>query len=192
MMNRLPVCLLALFATVALSLPARAVDTYTPDAAHSTLGFKVRHLGVSTVRGQFDDFTGKVLFDPADPNKCSVELTVQAKSVNTANAKRDEHLRGADFFNVAEFPTLGFKSTAVRKIDDTSYEVAGNFTLHGVTKPITILFTDIAFGKGMKGETRAGGTTRFVIKRSDYGMDKMIGPVGDEVTVELSFEAVKS
>lgn len=189
-MKRLSV--LSLLVSLCLALPAFAADVYTPDLSHSVVGFKVGHLGISTVRGQFTDYTGKVSFDPADPTKSSVEITVQAKSVDTSNAKRDEHLRGADFFNVEKFPTLSFKSTAVKKVDDTTYEVTGNFTLLGTTKPITIQFTDVAFGKGMKGEDRAGGTTRFKIKRSDYGMGKMVGPVGDSVEIELSFEAVKS
>lgn len=188
-MRRLSV--LSLILSVCMVLPAFAADIYTPDLVHSEVAFKVGHLGISKVSGQFKDYTGKVAFDPADASKSSVEITVKAASVDTANAKRDEHLRGADFFNVKEFPTLSFKSTAVKKVSDTTYEVAGDFTLLGVTKPLTIQFTDVAFGKGMKGEERAGGSTQFKIKRSDFGMNKMVGPVGDEVTITLAFEAVK-
>lgn len=188
-MRRLSV--LSLVLSLSLALPTFAADIYTPDLVHSLIGFKVSHLGISSVRGQFKDYTGKVSFDPADPTKSSVEIVVKATSVDTSNEKRDEHLRGADFFNVAKFPTLSFKSTAVKKIDETTYEVTGNFTLLDVTKPITIQFTDVAFGKGMKGEDRAGGTTHFKIKRSDYGMNKMVGPVGDVIDIELAFEAAK-
>lgn len=177
--------------SVCVAWPVLAADVYTPDVVHSEVAFKVGHLGISKVSGQFKDYTGKVSFDPADASKSSVEITVKTTSVDTANAKRDEHLRGADFFNVEKFPTMSFKSTAVKKISDTTYAVTGDFTLLGVSKPVTIEFTDVAFGKGMKGEERAGGSTRFKIKRSDFGMNKMVGPVGDEVSIELSFEAVK-
>lgn len=181
-----------LIVTLILGVSAFAADTYNPDPAHSTLGFKVKHLGISTVTGQFKDFTGKIVFDPAAPAKSSVEIIVKATSVDTANAKRDEHLRKADFFNVAEYPTLSFKSTAVKKIDDATYEITGDFTLLKVTKPITVQLTDVSFGKGPQGEERAGGEIKFKINRSEYGMDKMVGPVGDAVTIELLFEAIKA
>jgi polyisoprenoid-binding protein YceI len=170
---------------------AFGADTYTADPAHSSIGFKIKHLGISTVQGQFKDYTGKVLFDKDDPTKSSVEVSVKAASVDTSNTKRDDHLRSKSFFNVAEFPTLGFKSTSVKKIDDATYEITGGFTLLGVTKPITVQLTDVAFGKGMKGEDRAGGEIKFKIKRSDYGMNFMVGPVGDDVDIDLYFEAVK-
>jgi polyisoprenoid-binding protein YceI len=183
---------LALVLSLSLIGASAAPETYTPDLAHSTVAFKVKHLGISTVTGQFKDYTGKVLFNKEEPVKSSVEIVVKTTSVDTANAKRDEHLRKTDFFDVAKYPTMSFKSTAVKKIDDTTYEVTGDFTLLAVTKPLTIQFTEVAFGKGMQGEDRAGGQTRFKIKRSDFGMNKMIGPVGDDIEIELSFEAIKS
>lgn len=179
--------------SLSLILPAFAADTYTPDLVHSTVGFKIKHMSISTVGGQFKDYTGKVIFDKEDPTKSSVEVTVKAASVDTGNTKRDDHLRSDSFFNVAKFPTLSFKSTAVKKIDDATYEITGNFTLLGTTKPITVQLTNVAFGKGPKGEDRAGGEIQFKIKRSDYGMNFMVGPMlGDEVTIDLSFEAVKA
>lgn len=188
-MRRLSVWFLLL--SLSFTLPALAADTYTPDLAHSSVGFKIKHMGLSTVRGQFSDYTGKVVFDKEDPTKSSVEVVVQAKSIDTANSMRDAHLRKADFFNVEKFPTLSFKSTAVKKIDDATYEVTGNFTLLGVSKPVTFQFTDVAFGKGPQGDDRAGGNARFKINRSDYGMTKSVGPGSETVEIELAFEAIK-
>ncbi len=178
--------------SLCLTVSTFAADVYTADLAHSTIAFKIKHLGISTVGGQFKDYTGKVNFDKESPEKSSVEVVVKTASVDTSSDKRDTHLRSEDFFNVAKYPTMSFKSTAVKKINDTIYEVTGNFTLLAVTKSLTVQFTDVAFGKGPKGEDRAGGETKFTIKRSDFGMNKLIGPVGDDVTIELSFEAVKS
>lgn len=184
----------ALFLVLSLSLvlPAFAADTYTADPAHSSVGFKIKHMGLSTVRGQFTEYTGKVSFDKEDPAKSSVEVIVQAKSVDTANSMRDAHLRKAEFFNVEKFPTLSFKSTAVKKIDDSTYEITGNFTLLGVSKPVTFQFVDVAFGKGPQGDDRAGGNARFKINRNDYGMTKSVGPGSETVEIELAFEAIKS
>jgi polyisoprenoid-binding protein YceI len=168
------------------------VETYKIDPVHSTVEFKVKHLGISKVNGTFADFEGIVNFDTENPENSSVEVTVKADSVDTRNQKRDAHLRTDDFFGTEKHPVLSFKSTAVKKTGDNTYEVTGNFTLLGNTKPITFTFTDLGKADGMKeGEVRRGGETSFTLKRSDFGMHKMIGPIGDEVEVTLAFSGIK-
>ena len=103
---------------------------------HSSVTFKISHLGLSWVHGRFDDVAGNFTIDPNDPGKDSFDLTIKAQSVDTNNQKRDEHLRSPDFFNVKQFPLLTFKSTAV-KATDSGLEVTGDVTMHGVTKPVT-------------------------------------------------------
>lgn len=138
----------------------------------------------------FKDISGTVNFDNEDPSKSSVELSVPVESIDSRNPKRDQHLKSPDFFNAAQFPTLSFKSTKV-EANGESYRITGDFSLHGVTQPITIDFKRGKDGKGMNGEVIVGGETRFTIKRSDYGMDFMQGALGDEVHIVLSIEAVK-
>lgn len=138
----------------------------------------------------FKDISGTVNFDNEDPSKSSVELSVPVESIDSRNPKRDQHLKSPDFFNAAQFPTLSFKSTKV-EANGESYRITGDFSLQGVTQPITIDFKRGKDGKGMNGEVIVGGETRFTIKRSDYGMDFMQGALGDEVHIVLSIEAVK-
>ena len=148
------------------------------------------HLGVTNFYGRFDELAGDVVFDKENPAKSSVNVTVQTESLDTHNPKRDQHLKSPDFFNSKQFPTITFKSNKVEASGDT-YKVSGDFTLHGVTKPITVEFKKLGEGKGMQGEARAGGETKFAIKRSDYGMTFMPNGVGDEITILLSLEGVK-
>jgi polyisoprenoid-binding protein YceI len=131
-----------------------------------------------------------VVFDKEDPSKSSVDITVPVESIDTNNAKRDQHLKSPDFFNAKQFPVITFKSTKVEGNGDT-FKVTGDFTLHGVTKPLTVEFKKIGEGKGMQGEYRAGGETRFTINRNDYGITFMPGGIGEEIGVILSLEGVK-
>jgi polyisoprenoid-binding protein YceI len=174
----------------ALALSAFAADTYKIDPVHSNVLFSINRQGVSDFYGMFNDISGTVVFDNADPSKSSVDLTVPVESLDTRNEKRDQHLKSPDFFNAKQFPTLTFKSTKVEGSGDT-FRVTGDFTLHGVTKPITVEFKRGAEVKGQRGEVRSGGQTRFTIKRSDYGMTFMAGPLGDEVNLILSLEGIK-
>ena len=180
--------LLALFC--AAGLPARSADSFKIDPVHSSVLFSIKHLGVTDFYAVFKDISGIVAFDKADPAKSSVELTVPVESIDSRNPKRDQHLKSPDFFNAKQFPTLSFKSKKVEASGET-YKVSGDFTLHGVTKPITIEFKKGPEGKGMEGEVRGGGETRFTIKRSDYGMTFMQGALGDEVNIIVSVEGVK-
>jgi len=173
-----------------LAFTARGADTFKIDPVHSSVLFSIKHLGVTDFYALFKDISGTVVFDKDDPAKSSVELTIPVESVDTRNPKRDQHLKSPDFFNAKQFPTLSFKSNKVEASGDT-YQISGDFTLHGVTKPITIEFKKGPEGKGMEGEVRGGGETRLTIKRSDYGMTFMQGALGDEVNIIVSIEGVK-
>ena len=184
--------LILLTATLLLPLGLlRAADTYEIDPVHSSVLFKIRHLNVADFYGRFNEVTGTVSFDKEDAAKSSVSLEVKIDSVDTHNAKRDQHLKSPDFFNAKQFPVMSFKSTKVEKSGDDAYKVTGDFTLHGVTKSITVDFKRGGEGKCMQGEVRSGGATEFTVKRSDYGMTFMLDGLGDEVAVILSFEGVK-
>ena len=181
--------LLAIFFCSA-GFATHATDTFKIDPVHSSVLFSIKHLGVTDFYALFKDISGTVTFDKADPAKSAVTLTVPVESLDSRNPKRDQHLKSPDFFNAKQFPMLSFKSKKVEATGDT-YKITGDFTLHGVTKPITIEFKKGPEGKGMEGEVRGGGETRFTIKRSDYGMTFMQGALGDDVNIIVSVEGVK-
>jgi polyisoprenoid-binding protein YceI len=186
----------AIIPAIALSLGfaisgATAADTYEVDPVHTAALFKVKHVGVAYTYGRFNDVKGTVVFDAANPAASKVDITIQAASVDTFNQKRDAHLANPDFLDAKQFPVLKFTSTTFRKVDDTTFEVAGDFTLHGVTRPITITAKKIGEGKDPWGGYRIGFESTFTIKRSDYGMNKMIEAVGDEVTITFATEGIK-
>ena len=172
-----------------LGIAVQAADTFKIDPVHSSVVFSVTHFGTNFY-GRFNDVKGTVVFDQADPSKSSVDLTIPVESVDTKNEKRDQHLKNADFFNAKQFPVMTFKSTKVEGSGDT-YKVTGDLTLHGVTKPLTLEIKKGGEAKGMEGEIRGGGETKFAIKRSDYGMNFMQGPLGDEINIVVSLEGVK-
>jgi len=167
-----------------------SADTFKIDPVHSSILFSVTHLGVSNLYGRFNDVSGTVTFDKTAPTKNSVDLKIPIESLDTHNAKRDQDIKGPDFFNAKQFPVMTFKSTKVDGSGDT-YKVTGDFTLHGVTKPLSFEVKKGGEGKGMQGEIRGGGEARFTIKRSDHGMTFMQGAVGDEINVIVSLEGIK-
>jgi len=174
------------------TIPAkgRAADRYQFDPAHSSVTFKIQHLGISWVQGRFDDIAGACTIDPNDPTKCTFEMTITTTSVNTNVAKRDEDLRSPNFFDVKQFPDITFKSTAVKKVEG-GLEATGNFTLHGVTKAITFTLAGGQRAEFPKGTQRVGYFTELKLKRAEYGMATMIPDVGDEVRIFISLEAMK-
>ncbi len=180
----------ALFAILMSCAAAHAADTYTVDPVHSSVSFMISHAGISNIHGRFNDFSGKIAIDE-DPAKSSFALTIPIESIDTNNVKRDEHLRAPDYFNAKQFPTMSFQSTKVKAIDG-GYEVTGELTLHGVTKPVTLNLdgghTVVEFPKGTK---RIGLTSEFVVKRSEFGMTVEPKALGDEVTVVVGIEAAK-
>jgi len=165
-------------------------STWQIDPAHTRVQFSVRHLMVSTVRGDFSNVTGTAKADDTDLTKSSVQATIDASTIDTRVAKRDEHLKSPDFFNAKEFPVIRFKSNSAKAVDG-GYEVAGDLTLHGATKPLTIVLKGGRTAEFPRGVQRTGYVGEFTIKRSDYGMDKMLEAIGDEIQVQLSFEGTK-
>ena len=181
-------------ALVLLSAPAFAAEappsaTYDVDPVHSFVLFEVRHLGVSDAWGRFDDKSGTIVLDEADPSRSSVALDVVASSVDTGNERRDKDLRGPDFFNATQFPAISFKSTEVRRRDDGVFLVRGNLTLHGVTKPLTLEVSKTGEGDDPWGGNRVGFRTEFTVRRSEFGMTFLPDVAGDEVRLVVAVEA---
>lgn len=169
--------------------------TFSIDKAHSEAVFQVRHL-VTRVRGRFTDFGGTIKMDQADPGKSSVEVEIQAKSIDTSQPDRDTHLRSADFFDVEKFPTLTFRSTAVKKMSDDTYQVTGDLAIRGVTKSIVLQTTFLGIAKDPWGNERAGFEAEVTVNRKDFGLTWNATLetggflVGDEVKISLSVQAI--
>ena len=180
----------SILCSLAFAFSAHGADTYKVDPVHSSVVFSIKHNGVTNFYGAFKEISGTVSFDAADSSKSSVELTVPVESIDTRSEKRDQHLKSPDFFNAKQFPTITFKSSKIEGSGD-SYKISGDLTIHGVTKPITADFKRGADGKGGQGKTTGGGEARFTIKRSDYDMKFMVGPLGDDVNIILSLEGPK-
>jgi len=166
-----------------------APATYKVDPAHSFVIFRIKHMDVGHVYGRFNEPMGEVTIDDADPTKSTFSLELQTQKVDTGIQKRDDHLRSPDFFNAKQFPTIKFASTAVKKTDK-GYEVTGDLTLHGVTKPVTLNIEQT--GQGAMGPRQIiGFETTVDLKRSDFGMKNMVGPAADDVRLIISLEAGK-
>jgi polyisoprenoid-binding protein YceI len=180
----------SLVVVLASAALAPAQTNFKIDNVHSFVLFKVGHLGVSNAWGRFNDPQGIVVWDDNDPSKGKVEVTLQADKIDTGNAKRDQHLKSPDFFNAKQFPTLTFKSNAITKKGEAEYEVSGDFTVHGVTRPMTLTVRKIGEADTQMGH-RAGWETSFTVKRSDFGMNFMPGGIGDEVTMHVAIEGVR-
>ena len=174
----------ALFTSAAAAEPR----AYELDAVHTSVVFKISHVGYSDTFGRFNQNSGAFTLDGENS---SFSFTIDASSVDTGNEKRDEHLRGPDFLDARQFRQITFKSTGVT-VDTTGdkpvYRVTGDLTLHGVTKSVTLPLTLNKEGKDPWGSQRAGLSTQFTLQRSDYGMDKMLEAVGNDVTLMVSFE----
>ena len=169
---------------------AGGATTYHIDAVHSNVGFSVRHI-VSRTSGAFTSFEGTVDYDPAHPEESAVTAAVDVGSIDTNNKRRDGHLKSPDFFSTKEFPTISFVSKSWKKTGDASYEISGDLTLHGVTKSVTIPVTKVGEGKDPWGGFRIGFDGALKIKRTDYGMSKMVGAAGDEITLHIGIEGMR-
>ena len=193
-MKKMTVVLAVLGALVFAPLTARAATTFGTDKAHSQVSFVVRHL-MSQVRGSFVDFTVTIVRDDANPSASSVDFKIQATSVNTANEKRDNHLRSEDFFFVEKFPEITFKSSKVEKVSDSVYNVTGALTMRGVTKVMTLPVTFLGEMKEKDGKVRAGYSISTKLNRKEFGinwnnaLDNGGFVLSDDVTVEISIEA---
>lgn len=194
-MTRLPVLALVLllpFAAVA------APETYNLDSSHTVPNFSIQHLGMSTVYGHFERATGKVVFDRTAKTG-SVEVKIPTATISTGDAKRtdgtrsrDEHLRTTDFFNVAEFPDMTFRSTKMNFAGDKIQSIDGTLTLLGVTKPVTLSASQFNCGTNpMSKKEMCGGDLVGTIKRTDFGMKFAVPAISDEVKLMIAVEAYK-
>lgn len=180
----------------AVTFEAIPTGDYRVDAGHSVIGFSIKHFEISLVRGRFKEFTSTIHYDAADVTKSTVEFNAKVESIDTGVAGRDNHLRTADFFDVAKFPEMTFKSTKVEK-KGKGYVLHGDLTLKGVTKPISMPFNLVGAIKDNRGNVRFGVAAETKINRRDYGITwgaKMANGglnVADEVNIELQLEAVK-
>jgi polyisoprenoid-binding protein YceI len=186
---------LAFAAALALAFPAvaRAADTYEIDTAHTHVGFQTSHFGYSETYGVFKNVAGTLTLDEAKPEASKVDVTIDVASIDTANEKRDEHLKGKDFFDVAQYPTMSFKSTKVEVTGKDTANVTGDLTLHGVTKPVGLVvkLNKAAESPMRKGTFVAGFSALGKLKRSDFGIKTYVPMIGDEVTIAISTEAVR-
>ena len=176
--------------------PARAADTYTIDVGHSNVSFLIRHF-FSKVPGRFGKYEGTIVYDAEDLSKSSVNVTIDAASINTDVADRDKHLKSGDFFDVEKFPKITFTSTKVKPLGKTKAQVEGNLTIKGVSKPVTLDVEVLGTGPDAWGNTRGGFEGRTKVNRQDFGVawNKVVeggGTVlGDEVEITLNLEAVR-
>lgn len=169
-------------------------STWTIDPAHSGVEFQIKHLGVSTVRGSFSGVTGTVVWDDKNVGASHVDAAIDATTVNTGQAKRDEHLKSPDFFDVSKYPTLKFHSTAVKRTGEGKLQIVGDLTLGGQTKPVTLdVDGPAAPQKGMGGKTVSGFSATGTLSRADFNFgQKYTAPVlGDDVKFTIDLEVGK-
>ncbi|MDE0423900.1 MAG: YceI family protein [Candidatus Poribacteria bacterium] len=169
-----------------------AADTYEIDTAHSMILFRAKHNGITYNYGRFNEFTGKITMDETDISKSMVEFEVKTASVDTANEKRDQHLRSPDFFSAKQFPVITFKSTKVntKEGEEDMLEVTGDLEVLGVKKSITVDVAITGKGKGRQGESLIGFESVFTINRSEFGMTYGVGgPVSDDIRLIVTIEA---
>ena len=182
---------LAAAALALASAAPAAVETYTIDPVHSSVGFKIRHI-VSHVPGQFTKFNGTLTVDRDNLENSAVEATIDVGSISTNNDRRNNHLRSPDFFEVAKFATMTFKSKAWKKTGDSTFDVTGDLTIKGVTKEVVLKVTLLGFAPGMGGGQTSGWEATTTLNRRDFGVNgpAMLGnALGDEVAVSITVEA---
>jgi polyisoprenoid-binding protein YceI len=171
--------------------------TWDFDLSHSSIGFHVRHLMVSKVHGRFTTWNGTLEIDEQDLTKSRLEVTIDAASIDTKDGKRDDHLRSADFFEVEKYPSLTFVSKEIKRAGDERYLVAGDLTIHGITKPVTLEVEGGSVVKDPWGGTRTGFSASTTISRKEFGLNWNVALeaggflVGDKIEISLEIEAVK-
>ena len=177
--------------TTQTATAARALEI---DRSHSEVAFQVRHL-LSKVRGRFTDFAGTIEFDESNPQNARLDVVIQAASIDTAETDRDKHLRSADFFEVDKYPTLTFVSTSVSPRGGKAYDIAGQLTIHGVTRPVLLTASFLGTAQDPWGNTRFVFEAELTLNRKDFGLTWNAALetggflVGDEVKVMLSIQA---
>jgi len=171
--------------------PQTAVSTWAIDPAHSVAEFKVKHMMISNVKGQFLGVSGTLERHEGDVTKSKVEVTIDAASVNTRDAQRDAHLKSADFFEVEKFPTLSFKSTRIILKNQDDHAVEGELTIHGVTKEVVLDVEGPSAPMNAMGGMRMGAEATTKINRQDFGVSGAPGAVGDEIQITLDVEVTR-
>jgi polyisoprenoid-binding protein YceI len=181
--------LLALTLAASFVASAQAAD-YKIDGSHTQVLFSYSHFGMSHITGRFDEVKGSFDFDAKNPAKSSIQVEIPIASLSTGVAKLDEHMKSPDFFDAAKFPTATFKSTKVTAAGDKKLSVAGDLTIHGVTKPVVLDVTINGNGPHpMKKVAAAGFDARTTIKRSEFGIEKYAPAVSDDITIAITLEA---
>jgi polyisoprenoid-binding protein YceI len=182
-------CLANLSATQTAQAEDYLIDT---EGNHAFIQFRVKHLGYSWLYGRFNKFSGKFSYDEANPSAAKINLDIDVASIDSNHAKRDKHLRSDEFLDIDKYPNAKFVSTSFEEMADGKAVLKGDFTLHGVTKPITIDVEHVGHGDDPWGGYRRGfyGTTSF--KPQDYGINTTpLGPASEDVFLELSFEGIR-
>lgn len=175
-----------------------AKSKWTVDASHSSIDFSLKHMMIARVKGAFHDFEASIEADPADLTTANIQFEVDVASIDTRNSDRDAHLRSADFFDVEKYPTMTFKSTNIVKKSENEYDVTGDLTIHGTTRPETFSVTFEGLAKDpMSGNEKAGFSAEGSINRTDYGLTWNAALetggvlVGEEIKISIQIEASK-
>ena len=165
-------------------------ETFNIDPVHSSVLYRIGHVNVGHSWGRFNDLSGTITWDDANPGANAIDVTIKSESIDSGAGKRDEHLKSPDFLNAKQFPTISFKSDKIRPIDAKTFEVTGTLTLHGVSHPLTVKLERLGGGKVPPpyNDTRVGLESTFEIKRSDFDMKNMLNLVGDDVRLIVSME----
>jgi polyisoprenoid-binding protein YceI len=172
------------------------VDNYEFDKAHTNIGFSVKHMVITNVKGKFKDYSGTIILDENNWSNSSIDVTIKTASIDTDNERRDEHLRSSDFFLVNEYPDITFKSNSIQKVGE-NYLAKGVLTMRGVSKKIDLPFKIIGKVKNSRGNTKLGVESELVINRQDFGvswnrtLDSGGLVVSDEVKIELDIQLLK-
>ncbi len=173
-----------------------ATTTWDLDLAHSSIGFTVRHLVIAKVHGRFTRWSGNLNYDPARPQAAAVEIRIEAASIDTSDAQRDAHLRSADFFDVENHPYLTFRSTRIEPDGEDRWQLAGELTIAGVTKPVALEVESLGMAKDPWGGQRAGFSARTLIDRRDFGLtwNQALETggvlVGEKIEISIDVEAM--
>ncbi|HEV2398838.1 MAG TPA: YceI family protein [Candidatus Sulfotelmatobacter sp.] len=189
-MSRLVLLFLVIVAVIGSA--AAQGGTWKIDPNHSTAQFAVRHLGISTVRGSFTKVSGTATYDPADPNKDSVDVSIDTSSVDTRVEKRDNDIRSPHFLDVQKYPTITFKSKRAKAADQGKLQLVGDLTIHGITKEVVLDVDDLSAPiKDPLGNERMGASATTKIIREDFGVNADPGIVGDEITITIDTELIQ-
>jgi polyisoprenoid-binding protein YceI len=174
------------------------MSVYQIDPAHASAQFKVRHMMIANVKGEFDKIIGTVHYDPANPSASSVDATIEVASISTRDEQRDAHLKSADFFDVEKFPTITYKSRRVTATGPDSFTVVGDLTIHGVTKEVDLKVEELTEeAKDPWGKVRRGATAKTRVHRKDFGMVFNVALeaggflVGEEVDLTIDVELIR-